>query len=128
MEDIVLQQQHSTSINVRTRFEQLDDDKITMIHKLAAQLLTIYLFCVCDTVDIEQVAEAAKQISTLKAREDEQKKRRQSAEEEAEKIRKVRRVAAARTIGGITSIPQQQRILGLPNEIRKNSLFFLVGW
>ncbi|CAM9178368.1 unnamed protein product [Scytosiphon promiscuus] len=36
----------------------------------------------------EQVSEAAKQISTLKAREDEQRKRRRIAEEEAEKIRK----------------------------------------
>ncbi|CAM9090655.1 unnamed protein product [Hapterophycus canaliculatus] len=35
----------------------------------------------------EQVSEAAKQISTLKAREDEQRKRRRFAEEEAEKIR-----------------------------------------
>lgn len=37
----------------------------------------------------EQISEAAKSISTLKAREDEQKKRRKAAEEGTEKIRKV---------------------------------------
>lgn len=49
-----------------------------------------------------QVSEAAKQISTLKAREDEQKKRRRLAEEEAEKIRKVRARATKRR--GITTL------------------------
>lgn len=39
---------------------------------------------------VGQVTEAAKQISTLSAREDEQRKRRQRAEEESDKIRKVR--------------------------------------
>lgn len=41
-------------------------------------------------VGIEQVSEAAKQISTLKAREDEQRKRRLAAEEDTDKIRKAR--------------------------------------
>lgn len=50
---------------------------------------SIPVFTACRLV-IEQVSEAAKQISTLKAREDDQNKRRKAAEEESDKIRKVR--------------------------------------
>lgn len=93
-------------------------------------LFTCYRY-VCGTVGIEQVAEAAKQISTLKAREDEQKKRRQSAEEEAEKIRKVRRVAAAaalQTMGDIKfkSVRTRRRLSSAcANELHHNGV--LVG-
>lgn len=70
-----------------------------------------------DAVCTEQVSEAAKQISTLKAREDEQRKRRQSAEEETDKIRKVRRTATARWE---THIPAYQRV-GNPSPVNLKS-------
>lgn len=51
-----------------------------------------------------QVTEAAKQISTLSAREDEQRKRRQRAEEESDKIRKVKDARCLRTCHRSSSV------------------------
>lgn len=75
------------------------------------------------TVDhTEKVAEAAKQISTLKAREDEQKKRRQSAEEETDKIRKARGVAAAFTsMGDHISKPYDDTVSDTPPPVHRVS-------
>lgn len=49
----------------------------------------------------EQVTDGAKHISTLKAREEEQKRRRIAAEEEADKVRKARNQLRFATIDHI---------------------------